>query len=165
MERVLAAVGGGASADPTVACAQLLRASAAYPVGEAALALRASFAGFESRLAGQRARIVRALRALVDRIEPGGGAAAVCDPLDSLLAGGEGGGGGGGGSGGGGGAGGDADADEALRPLFECADRLRESTETCIDEARGDSAAAQEARVQQLLDEAGAGAGDRKSVV
>ena len=78
MERVLAAL--GATSDPSAACASLLRASAHYPVGAAARGLRAASPAFDARLRGQRARLVGLLRALVGKVEPGGGVAAACDP-------------------------------------------------------------------------------------
>lgn len=151
-------------------CSHVLRASASFPIGQSAADLFAAFPTYRSRVAEQRARMLGLLRALVDKIESDGGDA-VCSPLEMELKewkgevspntdvsf----------------GADGDgkthpvvnrskkrpytvvAGSEDSMRPLFDVADRLREATEACIDEARGEAAAQQVALVNKSLGQSG----------
>jgi ribonuclease D len=149
----------------TGGCSKILRASSFFPMGQSASDLFATFPSYRSRVAEQRARMLNLLRSLVDKIESEGGEA-VCSILEkelkewngevsdvnqfdaegrtqqvnrskkrpySVVSG----------------------TEDSMRPLFDVVDRLREATEACIDEARGEAAAQQVALVNKSLAQSG----------
>ena len=108
------------------------------------------YPAFAARVQQQRQRLIELLKRIVDRVEPGT-ANEVLRPLEQALA---------------AKAGGKASSGSDLSELYDFLDRLRESAETFIDEAKGQHSSQQVAVVQGQLAAAssaaaaaGAGAG------
>lgn len=135
--------GGAALADPGPAVARALRAASAYPLAAGSTSsfthsfLCSTDAGFAATVARQKGVVAGLLRDLVDKVEPGAGAAVAA----ALL--------------GGAGAGGQPDFEPALAVL----DHMKEAMETAIDEAHGLTGAAQLAAL------AGAAAGGARDAL
>ena len=153
-----------------VGCSQILRSSASFPIGQSATDLFATFPSYKSRVAKQRTRMLLLLRSLIDKIETEGGYA-VCSPLElelkewsgdvskedetgksqqiirskkrpfSVVTG----------------------SEDSMRPLFDVVDRLREATEACIDEAKGEGATQQVALLNKALEQ-GANASESSKI-
>jgi hypothetical protein len=135
MEGVLAAVAKAYSgthtvSDPAVAIAAAVRSCNALPLASAAahdanrFYVERSYPAFAPRVAAQQRRIESLLSRVVELVEPGV-ARAVVDGLTS--------------------------SEPDVAELSEFLDRLRESAEACIDEARGQHSSQQAEAVQNRL--------------
>ena len=143
MESVLEAVanclGVPRVGDPTPVIAAAVRSVNALPLIDAAVHtasrfdIEQSFPGFAPRIAQQQNRVASLLSRLLESIEPGTSRSAV----QGLTA-----------------------PERDLSALSEFLDRLRESAEACVDEARGQHSSQQASAIQQRLNAAAEAAGD-----
>jgi hypothetical protein len=142
MEGILAAVAktwaGGPVKDPMPAVAVAVRTCSTLPLVDTAaheanrFQVERLYPQFAPRVAGQQRRVVGLLSKIVELVEPGA-AQAVIDGICS--------------------------SDPDFSDLSEFLDRLRESAETCIDEARGQHSSQQVEAVQNRLTAAAEAAG------
>lgn len=117
--------------DPTPAAAATLRASATYPLESGAAAsfshsfLSMQYPNFAKRVGEQRSRLAKLMEKIINTVEPTAGAKEIMESLVSS-----------------------APEDTDFTPIFDFVDRLREVSETAIDEALGQHGNQQVAIIQ-----------------
>ena len=134
LEAVASCLGVKQIADPSPSIAAAVRSCNALPLADAAVhtanrsQIDHSFPAFGARVASQQRRVAALLERLIDAVEPGAAAPAVAGLVSP---------------------------EHDLAALSEFLDRVRESAEACVDEARGQHSSQQAKAVQQRLDAAG----------